>query len=106
MRLGAYPRRLKAGRLAESIYGKKDISERHRHRYELNSVFIPDLEKAGMVVSGINPVSNLAEIIELPEHPFFIGVQFHPELKSTPENPHPLFVKFVNAALQRKGRLL
>ena len=106
MRLGAYPCRLKAGSLAESIYGKKDISERHRHRYELNSVFIPDLEKAGMVVSGINPVSNLAEIIELPEHPFFIGVQFHPELKSTPENPHPLFVKFVNAALQRKGRLL
>lgn len=102
MRLGAYPCRLKAGSLAESIYGKKDISERHRHRYELNSVFIPDLEKAGMVVSGINPVSNLAEIVEIPGHPFFIGVQFHPELKSTPENPQPLFVNFVKAALQRK----
>lgn len=102
MRLGAYPCHLKAGSLAESIYGKKEISERHRHRYELNSTFIPDFEKSGLIISGTNPVSNLAEIIEMPEHPFFIGVQFHPELKSTPENPQPLFVNFVKAALQRK----
>lgn len=105
MRLGAYPCRLKAGSLAESIYGKRDISERHRHRYELNSACIPDLEKAGLVISGTNPESNLAEIIELPNHPFFVGVQFHPELKSTPENPQPLFVRFVAVALQQKKKI-
>ena len=105
MRLGAYPCRLKAGSLAESIYGKRDISERHRHRYELNSACIPDLEKAGLVISGTNPESNLAEIIELPNHPFFVGVQFHPELKSTPKNPQPLFVRFVVVVLQHKKKI-
>ena len=106
MRLGAYPCRLKAGSLAESIYGKRDISERHRHRYELNSACIPDLEKAGLVISGTNPESNLAEIIELPNHPFFVGVQFHPELKSTPENPQPLFVRFVAFFFQQNRNII
>ena len=99
MRLGAYPCTLKPGSLAASIYGKPEISERHRHRYELNAAYEPELEKAGMLVSGVNPASGLAEIVEIPGHPFFIGVQFHPELKSTPEKPHPIFVRFVAAAL-------
>jgi len=103
MRLGAYPCCLKPGSLAASVYGKTDISERHRHRYELNALYEPELEKAGLALSGINPASRLVEIVELPGHPFFIGVQFHPELKSTPENPHPLFVRFVAAALDYKG---
>jgi len=103
MRLGAYPCDLKPGSLAASIYGKQQISERHRHRYELNAAFEPELAIAGLSLSGVNPVSRLVEIVELPGHPFFIGVQFHPELKSTPENPHPLFVRFVAAALQHKG---
>ena len=103
MRLGAYPCALKPGSLAASVYGKQEISERHRHRYELNAAYEADLEKAGLVISGVNPDSGLAEIVELPGHPFFIGVQFHPELKSTPENPHPIFVRFVAAALERKG---
>ena len=102
MRLGAYPCALKPGSLAASIYGKQEISERHRHRYELNAAYEADLEKAGMAVSGVNPASGLAEIVEIPGHPFFIGVQFHPELKSTPENPHPIFVSFVAAALKEK----
>ena len=99
MRLGAYPCALKPGSLAASVYGKDEISERHRHRYELNAAYEPELEKAGMLVSGVNPASGLAEIVEIPGHPFFIGVQFHPELKSTPEKPHPIFVRFVAAAL-------
>ena len=103
MRLGAYPCALKPGSLAASVYGKQEISERHRHRYELNAAYEADLEKAGLVISGVNPASGLAEIVEIPDHPFFIGVQFHPELKSTPENPHPIFVRFVAAALERKG---
>ena len=103
MRLGAYPCALKPGSLAASIYGRAEISERHRHRYELNAAYEADLEKAGLVISGVNPASGLAEIVELPSHPFFIGVQFHPELKSTPENPHPIFVSFVAAALEKKA---
>lgn len=104
MRLGAYPCKLKEGSLAHQIYGKTEISERHRHRYEFNSNFAADIEKAGLVISGTNPVSNLAEIVELPSHPFFIGVQFHPELKSTPENPQPIFVKFVEKALETRKK--
>jgi len=98
MRLGAYPCRLKTGSLAERIYGKMQVSERHRHRYEFNNQFIHQMEDAGMVPSGINPATELVEIIEIPDHPFFIGTQFHPELKSTVENPHPLFVHFIQAA--------
>ncbi len=98
MRLGAYPCTIKEGTLAHSIYGTTEISERHRHRWEFNNKFIDDFEKAGMIPSGKNPASGLVEIVELPNHPFFIGVQYHPELKSTVENPQPIFVHFVKAA--------
>jgi CTP synthase len=100
MRLGAYPCQLKKGSMAFKIYGQNVIMERHRHRYEFNNKYKDVFEKAGMRMSGINPVSKLVEIIEIEDHPFFIGTQFHPELKSTVENPHPLFVKFVEAALK------
>jgi len=98
MRLGAYPCTIKEGTLAHTIYGTTSISERHRHRWEFNNKFITDFEKAGLVPSGKNPASGLVEIVELPNHPFFIGVQYHPELKSTVENPQPIFVHFVKAA--------
>jgi CTP synthase len=98
MRLGAYPCHIKEGTLAYEIYGTADISERHRHRWEFNNKYIADFEKAGMVPSGKNPATGLVEIVELPNHPFFIGVQYHPELKSTVENPQPIFVHFVKAA--------
>jgi CTP synthase len=98
MRLGAYPCTIKEGTLAHQIYGTTEISERHRHRWEFNNNYINDFEKAGMLPSGKNPASGLVEIVELPNHPFFIGVQYHPELKSTVENPQPIFVHFVKAA--------
>ena len=102
MRLGAYKCELRPGFLAEKIYGKSIISERHRHRYEFNSDYLSAFEQAGMFSTGRNPDTKLVEIVEIPEHPFFVGVQFHPEYKSTPENPQPLFVAFVKAAMQRK----
>jgi CTP synthase len=99
MRLGAYPCALKEGSLASQIYsGQPLISERHRHRWEFNNAYLPQFEDAGMVPSGTNPESGLVEIVELPSHPFFIGVQYHPELKSTVENPQPVFVHFIGAA--------
>ncbi|MBS1729511.1 MAG: CTP synthase [Bacteroidetes bacterium] len=98
MRLGAYPCELKEGSLARKIYNKEIITERHRHRYEFNGVYLQQFEKAGMMASGINPETGLVEIMEIPTHPFFIGVQYHPELKSTVENPSPLFVHFIEAA--------
>ena len=99
MRLGSYPCALKEGSLASVIYdGKPEITERHRHRWEFNNAYLQQFEQAGMVPSGSNPESGLVEIIELPNHPFFIGVQYHPELKSTVENPQPIFVHFVKAA--------
>jgi CTP synthase len=98
MRLGAYPCQINEGSLAHTIYGTTDISERHRHRWEFNNKFINDFEKAGLIPSGKNPSTGLVEIVELPNHPFFIGVQYHPELKSTVENPQPIFVHFVKAA--------
>ncbi|MBW7891414.1 MAG: gamma-glutamyl-gamma-aminobutyrate hydrolase family protein, partial [Chitinophagaceae bacterium] len=99
MRLGAYPCTLKEGSRAREIYGGvSTISERHRHRYEFNDTYLSAFEDKGMIASGKNPESGLVEIVELPGHPFFIGVQYHPELKSTVENPHPLFVDFVRAA--------
>ncbi len=106
MRLGAYECRLEKGSLAWKAYRKEIISERHRHRYEFNNEYLEDFHKAGLVTSGINPDSNLVEIIELPEkvHPWFVGVQFHPELKSTVEAPHPLFVHFVRAAMKQRER--
>ncbi|MGN0190073.1 MAG: CTP synthase [Candidatus Cryptobacteroides sp.] len=102
MRLGAYKCELRQGFLAERIYGKSLISERHRHRYEFNSDFLSRFEQAGMFSTGRNPDTRLVEIVEIPSHPFFIGVQFHPEYKSTPENPQPIFVAFIKAAMQRK----
>ena len=98
MRLGAYPCEIKEGSLAHTIYGKTTISERHRHRWEFNNKYLDQFDKAGMKASGKNPGTELVEIIELPGHPFFIGVQYHPELKSTVENPQPVFVHFVKAA--------
>ncbi len=99
MRLGAYACRLVPGTLASSIYGGQDIIyERHRHRYEFNDAYRKEMEAAGMVVSGTNPDTGLVEIVEIPSHPFFIGTQFHPEFKSTPEQPQPIFTAFVKAA--------
>lgn len=98
MRLGAYPCVIAPNTLASRIYEQSQISERHRHRWEFNNNFLSDFENAGMIPSGKNPQNGLVEIVELPNHPFFIGVQYHPELKSTVEMPHPLFVSFVQAA--------
>jgi CTP synthase len=98
MRLGAYDCVIREGTLAHKIYGTTTISERHRHRWEFNNKYLAQFEATGMVASGKNPESGLVEIVELPNHPFFIGVQYHPELKSTVENPHPLFVNFIAAA--------
>ena len=101
MRLGAYACKLVPGTLAARIYGGQDIIfERHRHRYEFNNAYREELESAGLAVSGINPDTGLVEIVEIPEHPFFIGTQFHPEFKSTPEHPQPIFTAFVKAALE------
>jgi len=99
MRLGAWPCRVVAGTRAHAIYGADMISERHRHRFEFNNEYRRQFEQAGMVVSGINPEQDLVEILELPEHPFFVGVQFHPEFHSRPLHPQPVFKAFVAAAL-------
>ncbi|MBE2231331.1 MAG: CTP synthase [Chitinophagaceae bacterium] len=98
MRLGAYPCEIREGSLASRIYGVPQISERHRHRWEFNNRYLEQFEQAGMLASGKNPATGLVEIIELPAHPFFVGVQYHPELKSTVENPQPVFVHFIKAA--------
>ncbi|MEZ4256254.1 MAG: CTP synthase [Polyangiales bacterium] len=105
MRLGAYPCVLKQGSLAADVYRASEISERHRHRYEVNNDYREILEKAGLVLSGLSPDRNLVEMIELPDHPYFIGSQAHPEFKSRPHAPHPLFVRFVHAALERARSL-
>ncbi|NDV44940.1 CTP synthase [Flagellimonas sediminis] len=102
MRLGAWDCHLKPGSLAEKVYGASDISERHRHRYEFNNEYKKQMEDAGLVASGLNPKTGLVEVVEIPEHPWFIGVQYHPEYKSTVANPHPLFVGFVKAVLAQK----
>ena len=99
LRLGAYPCAIQPGTLAHRLYGKPEILERHRHRYEFNNAYRIPFQEAGMVFSGINPQRDLVEIAELPDHPFFIGVQFHPEFQSRPDRPHPLFLGFVAAAL-------
>jgi CTP synthase len=103
MRLGAYDCDIAKGSLAEKIYGSNHISERHRHRYEVNLGYREEFEKAGMVFSGLSPAGSLPEIVELKGHPWFVGVQFHPELKSRPFAPHPLFASFVSAALANAG---
>ena len=98
MRLGAYDCEIRSGSQAAAIYGSTHISERHRHRYEFNNEYMEAFEKAGMIPVGKNPSTGLVEIVEIEDHPFFIGTQFHPEYKSTVENPHPLFVAFIKAA--------
>jgi CTP synthase len=102
MRLGAYPARLRPNSRANQIYGTLEISERHRHRYEVNNAYRDILAEYGMRFSGISPDGNLVEILELPEHFWFLGCQFHPELKSRPMRPHPLFASFVEASLARR----
>ncbi|MEZ5656748.1 MAG: CTP synthase [Sphingobium sp.] len=101
MRLGAYPAKLSGNSVIAGIYGAEDISERHRHRYEVNAAYREPLEKGGLIFSGMSPDGTLPEIVERPDHPWFIGVQFHPELKSKPFDPHPLFDGFIAAALKQ-----
>jgi CTP synthase len=102
MRLGAFPCSLLPGSLAAEAYGTTEISERHRHRYEFANDFRDQLSAAGLVLSGTSPDKRLVEMIELRDHPYFIGCQFHPEFKSRPVSPHPLFARFVRAALERQ----
>jgi CTP synthase len=104
MRLGAYPCELKKGSKAIVDYGKSKITERHRHRYEFNNKYLKDFEASGMIATGKNPDKGLVEIIELKNHPWFVGTQFHPEYKSTVLNPHPLFVRFIKAVTENSGR--
>lgn len=105
MRLGSYACKLKKGSKAHHIYGDTLIHERHRHRYEFNNKYLDQIEEAGLKAVGINPDSGLVEVVELKDHPWFIGVQYHPELRSTVLNPHPLFVKFIGAAMEHKKNL-
>ena len=102
MRLGAYACKLTPGTIAASAYGANEISERHRHRYEVNNEYRTLLEEKGFMVSGLNPERNLVEIMELSGHPFFLGTQFHPELKSRPLHPHALFMKFIAASMKKR----
>lgn len=104
MRLGAYPCRLTPGTSTFALYGKADISERHRHRYEFNNAYRGEFEKHGMRIAGVYPAKNIVEILELTNHPFFIGTQAHPEFKSRLVQPHPLFLGFVRAALAKSGK--
>lgn len=106
LRLGSYPCTLKDGSLALKLYGTKEIQERHRHRYEVNNDYREVLEEHGMMLSGLSPDGRIIEMIEIPEHPWFIATQAHPELKSRPNRPHPLFKGFVEAALERKNKTL
>ena len=101
MRLGAYDAVLTEGSRVAQIYGATRINERHRHRYEVNMTYRAQIEAAGLVMSGVSPDGLLPEIIEIPEHPWYIGVQYHPELKSKPFDPHPLFRSFVEAAVEQ-----
>ena len=101
MRLGAYPCRIKEGTLAESLYGANEISERHRHRYEFNNKYQEDYERAGLVLAGTYIKRRLVEIVELPSHPYYIACQYHPEFKSRPDKPHPLFLGLIKAALKK-----
>ncbi len=102
MRLGAYKCKIGPETISFRAYGKSLISERHRHRYEVNNNFREILKKRGLVIAGINPKRDLVEIIEIKNHPFFVGTQFHPEFKSRPLNPHPLFREFIKTALKQK----
>jgi CTP synthase len=99
MRLGLYPAKLLAGSKARAVYGQEVVYERHRHRFEVNNRYRQTLEAAGMLLSGISPDSRLVEIVELKDHPWFVGVQYHPEFKTKPMQPHPLFRDFIGAAI-------
>jgi CTP synthase len=102
MRLGAYPCLLTPGSKAAIAYGASEITERHRHRYEVNNEYREALTSHGMLISGVSPDKRLVEMVELPQHPYFVGCQFHPEFKSRPQAPHPLFQSFVAAALHAR----
>jgi CTP synthase len=104
MRLGVYLCRIKEGTRVDSVYHQAEVNERHRHRYEFNNRYLKDFENAGMIAAGKNVERDLVEIMELKNHPWFIGVQFHPEYRSTVDNPHPLFVKFIEASIQFRHR--
>jgi CTP synthase len=103
MRLGSYPCVIKEDSLAYRLYGELEIAERHRHRWEVNNAYRETLEEGGLVISGLSPDGDLVEIVEIPDHPFFIAAQFHPELKSRPQRAHPLFKGLVAAAKERMG---
>ena len=103
MRKGAQRCPIKANTLASSIYGP-EVNERHRHRYEVNNLYVPKLEQAGMLISARTPTEDLPEIMEIPGHPWFIGVQFHPEFTSTPRDGHPLFSSYIRAALENQNK--
>jgi CTP synthase len=105
MRLGAYPCRVSKGSRAYDAYGREEITERHRHRYEFNNAYRERFVRAGMTFSGIYLERDLVEIVEIADHPWFVGVQFHPEFRSRPRAPHPLFPAFIGAALQRRASL-
>jgi CTP synthase len=102
MRLGLYAAKLAEGSLVRELYGEELIYERHRHRYEVNNRYRKDLEAAGMRLSGVSPDEHLVEVIELPGHPFFLASQFHPEFKSRPDDPHPMFRGFIRAAVAHR----
>ena len=106
MRLGSYPCVLQDGSVAREAYGAPEISERHRHRYEINNSYVKRLEEAGLVFSGKSPDGTLMEIVELQkgDHPFYLGTQFHPEFKTSPLKPHPLFLEFVKASVSQKKK--
>ena len=104
MRLGSYPCTLAEESKAFSAYGKENIHERHRHRYEFNNLYREKLEQAGLQFSGLSPDGNMVEIVEIADHPWFLACQFHPEFKSTPMNPHPLFRDFIKASLDNSKK--
>ena len=101
MRLGGYKCMISKNTVSYNAYGKEEIVERHRHRYEFNNRFLEDFREAGMIPAGVNPESGLVEIVEIPGHKWFVGVQFHPEYSSTVVNPHPLFVEFIGACCRK-----
>jgi len=104
MRLGAYPCELQEGSMARRIYGQQEIEERHRHRFEFNNKYREQLAESGLIISGVYPEADLVEIVELADHPWFLGCQFHPEFRSRPLDPHPLFESFVGACIKQQGK--
>src|SRR5690606_4802516 len=102
MRLGLYNCKVEPGSMAHKAYGETNIYERHRHRYEFNNLYLEEYRQGGMFATGINPEKNLVEIVEVENHPFFVGVQFHPEYRSRVLTPHPVFVSFIGASVNRR----